>query len=146
MYKFKYNEIVRYYRVSYRFNLFCERRWWVTNHGCQNMQVPVSKALLDGSKQSIQKLRLILRFLLGILHPDHHSEHCEPQYKTIDKYMLYSLYCYYKKVAKHSANDFSKWTTKRKRKKLYHNFCITRCKSIMTITSTIMSVKLLCIL
>ncbi|XP_076241877.1 isoleucyl-tRNA synthetase, mitochondrial [Calliopsis andreniformis] len=79
-------------------------RWWVASHGCQNTQVPVSKTLLDGSKQSINRLRLILRFLLGVLHPDHHNVHCKPQYKTIDRYMLYTLYSYYKKMQEYYNN------------------------------------------
>ncbi|XP_078035223.1 isoleucyl-tRNA synthetase, mitochondrial isoform X2 [Augochlora pura] len=80
-------------------------RWWVASHGSQHLKVPVSKALLDGSKQSINKIRSILRFLLGALHSYRQDVHCKPQYRTIDKYMLYRLYCYNEQMLQHY-NDY----------------------------------------
>ena len=72
-------------------------RWWVANHSCQNKQALVSKNLLDDCKQCVNKLRLILRFLLGALH--HYPDmNCKPEYRIIDKYMLYLLYSYNKQV------------------------------------------------
>ncbi|XP_015438949.1 PREDICTED: isoleucine--tRNA ligase, mitochondrial [Dufourea novaeangliae] len=79
-------------------------RWWVASHGTQHMKIPVSKVLLDGCKQSIHKLRLILRFLLGCLYPHHQGVHCEPHYRIIDKYMLYALYHYNEQMLEHYNN------------------------------------------
>ncbi|XP_076756258.1 isoleucyl-tRNA synthetase, mitochondrial [Xylocopa sonorina] len=79
-------------------------RWWVANHGSQHTKVPVSKDLLDGCKQCINKLRLILRFLLGVLHPYQQNINCEPDYRIIDKYMLYSLYRYNEQMQQHYNN------------------------------------------
>ncbi|XP_053988281.1 isoleucine--tRNA ligase, mitochondrial isoform X1 [Hylaeus volcanicus] len=79
-------------------------RWWVGNHACQHTQVSVSKELLDECKLCVNRLRLIARFLLGVLHPYHNSVDCEPQYLTIDKYMLYSLYRYHEQIQQHYSN------------------------------------------
>ncbi|XP_076661830.1 isoleucyl-tRNA synthetase, mitochondrial isoform X2 [Halictus rubicundus] len=76
-------------------------RWWVASHGSQHLQVPVSKALLDGSKQSIHRIRSILRFLLGALCSHRQDVRCEPQYRIIDKYMMYRLYGYNKEMLQH---------------------------------------------
>ncbi|XP_076680378.1 isoleucyl-tRNA synthetase, mitochondrial [Andrena cerasifolii] len=80
-------------------------RWWVANHGCQHTQVPASRALLDECKQSVHRLRLILRFLLGVSYHYHgEGTECEPRYRIIDKYMLYSLYRYHEKMQEHYNN------------------------------------------
>nr|XP_031845891.1 isoleucine--tRNA ligase, mitochondrial [Nomia melanderi]XP_031845892.1 isoleucine--tRNA ligase, mitochondrial [Nomia melanderi] len=79
-------------------------RWWVASHGSQHTQVPVSKALLDGCEQSINKLRSILRFLLGALHSYHPVMDGEADYRIIDKYMLYRLYRYNEQMLQHYDN------------------------------------------
>ncbi|XP_016773003.2 isoleucine--tRNA ligase, mitochondrial isoform X1 [Apis mellifera] len=79
-------------------------RWWVANHGSQHAQIPVSKNIFDGCKQSVYKLRLILRFLLGALHPYYKDINCKPQYRIIDKYMLYLLFCYNEQIQQHYNN------------------------------------------
>nr|XP_033336512.1 isoleucine--tRNA ligase, mitochondrial isoform X2 [Megalopta genalis] len=76
-------------------------RWWVASHGSQHLKVPVSKTLFDGCKRSIFRIRSILRFLLGALHSYHQDVHCEPQYRAIDKYMLYRLYHYNEQMLQH---------------------------------------------
>lgn len=81
-----------------KFSIFILFRWWVANHGSQHAQIPVSKNIFDGCKQSVYKLRLILRFLLGALHPYYKDINCKPQYRIIDKYMLYLLFCYNEQV------------------------------------------------
>ncbi|XP_024942364.1 isoleucine--tRNA ligase, mitochondrial isoform X2 [Cephus cinctus] len=75
-------------------------RWWVASHGSQHSQVPVGNNLLSGSADDVQKLRLILRFLLAALHPYTSSSAVEPQYLYLDKFMLDRLYHYDKKVMK----------------------------------------------
>ncbi|XP_003699827.3 isoleucyl-tRNA synthetase, mitochondrial [Megachile rotundata] len=79
-------------------------RWWVTNHGAQHSHVPVSKELLEKSQYCINKLRLIVRFLLGALHYRCPDANLKPEYRTIDKYMLYLLYCYSKQVQQYYDN------------------------------------------
>ncbi|XP_017875475.1 isoleucine--tRNA ligase, mitochondrial isoform X1 [Ceratina calcarata] len=76
-------------------------RWWVANHGSQHTKVPVSKDLLEGCKQYIHKIRLILRFLLGVAHSHRQDTNSSVQYRIIDKYMLYLLYRYNKQMQQH---------------------------------------------
>ncbi|EZA61699.1 hypothetical protein DMN91_004103 [Ooceraea biroi] len=73
-------------------------RWWVASHGCLHTQVPVTTALLRESHESVQKLRMILRFLLGALHPYCEGITVEPEYFYLDKYMLHSLHQYNKNI------------------------------------------------
>ncbi|KAM0724506.1 Isoleucine--tRNA ligase, mitochondrial [Formica fusca] len=73
-------------------------RWWVASHGCQHSQVPVTTTLLRESHESIQKLRLILRFLLGVLHSYSDGITVEPEYLYLDKYMLHALHRYNKEI------------------------------------------------
>ncbi|XP_029173959.1 LOW QUALITY PROTEIN: isoleucine--tRNA ligase, mitochondrial [Nylanderia fulva] len=73
-------------------------RWWVASHGCQHSQVPVTTTLLRESHESIQKLRLVLRFLLGALHPSSEGITVEPEYLHLDKYMLHALHQYNKEI------------------------------------------------
>ncbi|KAG5339675.1 SYIM protein, partial [Acromyrmex charruanus] len=73
-------------------------RWWVASHGCQHSQVPVTTALLRESHESVQKLRLVLRFLLGVLHSYSEGMTVELEYLYLDKYMLHCLHQYNKKI------------------------------------------------
>ncbi|XP_052888770.1 isoleucine--tRNA ligase, mitochondrial [Anopheles moucheti] len=45
-------------------------RWWVCAHATQNTSIPVSHKLLGTSAENVQKLRGILKFLLGVVAPD----------------------------------------------------------------------------
>ncbi|XP_011689136.1 PREDICTED: isoleucine--tRNA ligase, mitochondrial [Wasmannia auropunctata] len=73
-------------------------RWWVASHGCQHSQVPVTTALLSESHETVQKLRLVLRFLLGVLHSYSEGNIVEPEYLYLDKYMLHALHQYNKEI------------------------------------------------
>ncbi|XP_075159796.1 isoleucyl-tRNA synthetase, mitochondrial [Haematobia irritans] len=42
-------------------------RWWVASHGTQHMAITVSEKLLQQSADSLNKIRLTLRFLNGVL-------------------------------------------------------------------------------
>lgn len=75
-------------------------RWWVASHGCQHSQVPVTTTLLRESHETVQKLRLILRFLLGVLHSYSEGITVEPDYLYLDRYMLHALHQYNKEVIK----------------------------------------------
>uniref|UniRef100_A0A182QG18 isoleucine--tRNA ligase n=1 Tax=Anopheles farauti TaxID=69004 RepID=A0A182QG18_9DIPT len=44
-------------------------RWWVTAHSIQNTSIPVSHKLLESSAENVQKMRGILKFLLGVIAP-----------------------------------------------------------------------------
>ncbi|KAL6442003.1 hypothetical protein ACFW04_002386 [Cataglyphis niger] len=86
-------------------------RWWVASHGCQHSQVPVTTTLLHESHESIQKLRLVLRFLLGALHSNSEGITVEPEYLYLDKYMLHALHQYDKEIQRLYENF------------LYHHVC-----------------------
>ncbi|XP_050536211.1 isoleucine--tRNA ligase, mitochondrial isoform X2 [Daktulosphaira vitifoliae] len=68
-------------------------RWWVAGHGCHNTNIPISKETMANSKQAIDKLRLIIRFLLGSLN-DSSQDQFElgiNSLKFLDKYMIMEL-------------------------------------------------------
>ncbi|XP_012218366.2 isoleucine--tRNA ligase, mitochondrial [Linepithema humile] len=74
-------------------------RWWVAGHGCQHTQIPVTTTLLRDSHESVQKLRSVLRFLLGVLHSYSESgSTVKPEYLHLDKYMLHALHQYNKEI------------------------------------------------
>ncbi|XP_043496541.1 isoleucine--tRNA ligase, mitochondrial isoform X1 [Polistes fuscatus] len=74
-------------------------RWWVGSHGCQHTQIRATQEILQESKESIQKLRLILRFLLGVLNSNTESQLViDPKFLHLDWYMLHSLYHYNKQI------------------------------------------------
>lgn len=77
-------------------------RWWVSSHGSQHSLVPLKETLLRDSSDSVNKLRNVLRFLLGAIHPYSVKNTVEPQYLCIDKYMLHRLYHYNKEVIANS--------------------------------------------
>ena len=57
-------------------------------------------SLLQGSADTINKLRLVFRFLLGSLntYTENKNITVEPQYQHLDLYMLHQLYHYHSKV------------------------------------------------
>ncbi|XP_048504759.1 isoleucine--tRNA ligase, mitochondrial isoform X2 [Athalia rosae] len=73
-------------------------RWWVASHGTQHAQIPVTENLLQASASSVQRLRMIFRFLLGALHPYVCDNSPEPEYHYLDKYLLHQLYHYDKQI------------------------------------------------
>ncbi|KAK2577144.1 hypothetical protein KPH14_003304 [Odynerus spinipes] len=85
-------------------------RWWVGSHACQHTQVFVTEETLQESKESVQRIRAVLRFLLGTLHPRMESV-TEPKFLHLDKNMLYRLYHYNKQIQ----NFYESYQ--------YHNVC-----------------------
>ncbi|KAL2741085.1 hypothetical protein V1478_001226 [Vespula squamosa] len=74
-------------------------RWWVGSHGCQHIQIRVTQEILQESKESTQKLRLILRFLLGVLHSNmEFNLVIDPKFLHLDQNMLHRLYHYNKQI------------------------------------------------
>jgi len=68
-------------------------RWWVAKHGSHQTNIPVTKETMNDSKQSVDKLRLIIRFLLGSLNniKDNDFKHGINHLKYLDKYMMLEL-------------------------------------------------------
>ncbi|XP_075233229.1 isoleucyl-tRNA synthetase, mitochondrial isoform X2 [Lycorma delicatula] len=74
-------------------------RWWVAGHATQHVNVPVSNALLSDSQQCVQKLRSVLRFLLGATFDiEHISNEKSVTLHAIDKYILHLLYFFNQEV------------------------------------------------
>lgn len=75
-------------------------RWWVAGHSLQHFNIPVSNTLLNDSKQCVQKLRSVLRFLLGAIHNIENIITYENSVKlyNIDKYILHLLYIFNQEV------------------------------------------------
>ncbi|XP_055551514.1 isoleucine--tRNA ligase, mitochondrial [Wyeomyia smithii] len=67
-------------------------RWWVAAHAIQNTSIPVSHKLLSSSAESVQKIRSILKYLLGVV-PDRREEVklAESGLKLVDRYFLQQL-------------------------------------------------------
>lgn len=74
---------------------FC--RWWVAGHAVQHHNIPVTENTLKDTKESIKKLRLVMKFLLGNLEShipdvDHNVNF------MLDRYMLHQLFEFFTKV------------------------------------------------
>ncbi|XP_034940166.1 isoleucine--tRNA ligase, mitochondrial [Chelonus insularis] len=70
-------------------------RWWVANHGIQHDKIPVTDTTIQDSVDTLQKLRRLLRFLLGGLYPYDTPQEIKAEYLILDKYMLHRLYKYH---------------------------------------------------
>lgn len=68
-------------------------RWWVAKHGSYQTNIPITKETIYDSKQSIDKLRLIIRFLLGSFNniKDEHFKRGINHLRYLDKYMMLEL-------------------------------------------------------
>lgn len=68
-------------------------RWWVAKHGTHQTNIPVTRETINDSKQSIDKLRLIIRFLLGSLNSteENHHKRGVNHLRYLDKYMMLEL-------------------------------------------------------
>lgn len=73
--------------------LFNTIRWWVAKHGSHQTNIPVTKETMIDCKQSIDKLRLIIRFLLGSLNnvKEDNFKHGINHLNYLDKYMILEL-------------------------------------------------------
>ncbi|XP_054273116.1 isoleucine--tRNA ligase, mitochondrial [Macrosteles quadrilineatus] len=77
-------------------------RWWVAAHATQHT-VPVSETTLSDSKASVQRLRMIFKFLLGTLDklPPHSKP---PSLNLLDSYLLHCLHNLEKQVMEYYNN------------------------------------------
>uniref|UniRef100_A0A182P581 isoleucine--tRNA ligase n=1 Tax=Anopheles epiroticus TaxID=199890 RepID=A0A182P581_9DIPT len=81
-------------------------RWWVCAHATQNTSIPVSHKLLGSSAENVQKLRGILKFLLGVVAPRGPDVERQPPtgqlqqdlLHHIDRYFLHELDCFHRNV------------------------------------------------
>lgn len=75
-------------------------RWWVAAHAAQHTSIAVGSSILDQSRESVQRIRAVLKYLLGIVGK-HGTEFpsCLPQNLThLDRYILVNCGRYYRTV------------------------------------------------
>lgn len=68
-------------------------RWWVAHHATQHTMIPVSQSTLQGSAESVNKIRATLKYLVGCLG-DCDAERTAvdaTQLRVMDKHFLNSL-------------------------------------------------------
>ncbi|XP_050428202.1 isoleucine--tRNA ligase, mitochondrial isoform X2 [Adelges cooleyi] len=68
-------------------------RWWVARHGCHQTNIPISKETMLDCKQSVDKLRRIIQFLLGSLngHTQDNFDYGLNHLNYLDKYIILEL-------------------------------------------------------
>lgn len=71
------------------FFIYC--RWWVAQHSTQHT-VHVGNKVLEDSADTVQKVRAILRFLVGTISNMTIVDQQEHSLRTLDKYMLHLLW------------------------------------------------------
>ncbi|XP_045588344.2 isoleucine--tRNA ligase, mitochondrial isoform X1 [Procambarus clarkii] len=78
-------------------------RWWVAGHSTNHTNMTIGKRILEQSKDNVQKVRAILRYLLATLRDYDPSEHSLPvlDLKPLDQYMLHLLFGHIEKVWEH---------------------------------------------
>ncbi|XP_022185794.2 isoleucine--tRNA ligase, mitochondrial [Nilaparvata lugens] len=67
-------------------------RWWVAAHSLQHARVPVSSTHLSDSQQCVKKLRLLLKFALGVINDLPSPMNRNVDLFIIDQYMMHLLY------------------------------------------------------
>lgn len=77
-------------------------RWWVASHGTQHMAITVSDKLLQQSSDNLYKIRLILRYLNGVLGDKTYGGNCKAFDKQIylNRYLLSKLVDFESEVRK----------------------------------------------
>lgn len=89
-------------------------RWWVGSHAADHSTMSIGRQHLEQGKDSVQKIRAVLRFLLSSLgdyQPCHHSLPVS-DLRPIDRYMLHLLHGHTQKVWMHYNNFRYNWVTK----------------------------------
>ncbi|XP_058461109.1 isoleucine--tRNA ligase, mitochondrial [Malaya genurostris] len=66
-------------------------RWWVAAHAIQNTSIPVSHKLLAASAENVQKIRGIIRYLLGVIPKGTQTKINESHLNHVDRYYLEQL-------------------------------------------------------
>ncbi|KAL3275572.1 hypothetical protein HHI36_020328 [Cryptolaemus montrouzieri] len=73
-------------------------RWWVSCHANQESLVYVSENVLQSCLIEVQKIRGVLRFILGALKDYECKEQNYEDLLFVDKYLLHLLYVFYHEV------------------------------------------------
>ncbi|KAL9694079.1 hypothetical protein quinque_013364 [Culex quinquefasciatus] len=66
-------------------------RWWVAAHAIQHTSIPVSHKLLGSSAESVQKLRGIFKYLLGVVSSEDTKTLDPAKLFHVDRYFLQQL-------------------------------------------------------
>ncbi|XP_065080338.1 isoleucine--tRNA ligase, mitochondrial [Ochlerotatus camptorhynchus] len=66
-------------------------RWWVAAHAIQNTSIPVSHKLLGSSAESLQKIRGIMKYLLGVTADREERKINPSDLALVDQYFLHQL-------------------------------------------------------
>ncbi|XP_058813036.1 isoleucine--tRNA ligase, mitochondrial [Topomyia yanbarensis] len=66
-------------------------RWWVAAHAIQNTSIPVSHKLLTASAENVQKIRGIMRYLLGVISTRGQVKSDASCLNHMDRYYLQQL-------------------------------------------------------
>lgn len=70
--------------------------WWVAYYAAQRHHIPVTEEIFLQCKEDIQKLRVIIKFLLGV--KKHVPNNNLKPVSILDKYMLHQLFEFHQKV------------------------------------------------
>ncbi|KAG0722718.1 Isoleucine--tRNA ligase, mitochondrial [Chionoecetes opilio] len=75
-------------------------RWWVGSHAADHSTMTIGQQHLEQGRDSVQKLRAVLRFLLASLQDYQPCQHSLPvqDLRPIDRYMLHLLHAHIQKV------------------------------------------------
>lgn len=76
-------------------------RWWIASHSTQHSLITVSHRLLQSSSENVQKIRGVLKYLLGVVEKNSTSKDLNfdlTKMKIIDKHILNSLLEFDKEV------------------------------------------------
>ncbi|KAG8182722.1 hypothetical protein JTE90_026173 [Oedothorax gibbosus] len=78
-------------------------RWFVASHACQSENIAVKMQILEDCSQSINKVRNVLKFLLGSLHQYDPSKvsTVPSELLPLDLFMLHKLQKFAQKINKH---------------------------------------------
>uniref|UniRef100_A0A0P4W8B8 isoleucine--tRNA ligase n=1 Tax=Scylla olivacea TaxID=85551 RepID=A0A0P4W8B8_SCYOL len=89
-------------------------RWWVGSHAADHSTMSIGQQHLEQGRDSVQKIRAVLRFLLGSVRDYQPCQHSLPvqDLRPIDRYMLHLLHGHIQKIWLHYNNFHYNWVTK----------------------------------
>ncbi|XP_065201272.1 isoleucine--tRNA ligase, mitochondrial [Planococcus citri] len=74
-------------------------RWWVASHAAFDAQIPVTQTSVKNSRDTVQRLRHCLRFILGNLK-GFKLEYTSTNFRILDKYILHRIYSFHDEIQK----------------------------------------------
>ncbi|XP_071034402.1 isoleucine--tRNA ligase, mitochondrial isoform X1 [Parasteatoda tepidariorum] len=80
-------------------------RWWIAAHACHSENTPLKNQILEECSQSIDKMRNVLKFLLGSLS-NFESEYVTDvsKFRALDLYMLHKTLQFSQKISDYYSN------------------------------------------